>query len=79
VIDRDSRTATWWRAVEPRPRRGGAPALWRAAFLGWLAAATAGSLFFPVVLVAALAVVTVEPLLSARRQPRSRARRSRLA
>jgi hypothetical protein len=58
-------------------RRGWPPALWRAAVLGWLAAATAGSLFFPVVLVAALAVVTIEPWLAARRQLRSRARRSR--
>jgi hypothetical protein len=59
-------------------RRGWIPGLWRAAALGWLAAATAGSLFFPVALVAALAVVTVEPWLSTRRQPRSPARRSGL-
>jgi hypothetical protein len=58
-------------------RRGWAPALWRAAVLGWLAAATAGWLLFPAVLVTALAVVTIEPWLAARRQLRSRARRSR--
>jgi hypothetical protein len=53
-------------------RRGWVPALWRAAVLGWLAAATAGSWFFPVVLVAALLVVSIEPWLAARRPPRSR-------
>jgi hypothetical protein len=58
-------------------RRGWAPALWRACVLGWLAAATAGSLLFPGVLAAALLVVTVEPWLSARHRPAARVEPSR--
>lgn len=58
-------------------RRGWVAALWRACVLGWLAAATAGSVVFPGVMAAALLVVSIEPWLSARRRPRSAAVPSR--
>jgi hypothetical protein len=58
----------WWTA-----------ALWRAAMLGWVTATTAGSIVFPLVVVAALAVVTVEPWLTVRSRRRSRDRRRRAA
>ena len=60
-------------------RRGWVACLWRAVMLGWLTGLSSSTLLFPGVVIAALAVITIEPWVVARdrRRPAAGPRRAR--